>query len=102
MGEDDQMAVLCILSHGCNGFIYGYDGSVIAEEKITSYLGSDRCPAMKEKPKLVIMNTDQTGYDETEHDKSFNGGRSGERLVARTFKLSDIVVCYPTVKGKWI
>ena len=55
----DQMAVLCILSHGKDGFVYGSDGDCVPVNDILHYLDNIHCIQMAGKPKIVIINTCQ-------------------------------------------
>jgi len=55
----DQCVVLCILSHGGDGFIYGSDGAKIDTRKLLSNLDNVNCPNMKGKPKVIILQACQ-------------------------------------------
>ncbi|XP_022658140.1 caspase-3-like isoform X2 [Varroa jacobsoni] len=46
--------VLCVLSHGDRGFIYGHDGKLLLKEVLEAF-SPDRCPSLKGKPKLFII-----------------------------------------------
>ena len=59
--EDDQMAVLCILSHGGMNNIYGTDGKTIKLDTISDMLNNRNCPLMIGKPKLIIIQACQGG-----------------------------------------
>ena len=57
--------ILCVLSHGVNGFIFGVDGERIAIDTITSKFDGNNCPALSGKPKVFIIQACQGGksYD---------------------------------------
>ena len=57
----DQCAVLCLLSHGGDGFIYGSDGDKLDIRKLLSNLDNANCPQMKGKPKVIIIQACQGG-----------------------------------------
>jgi len=61
LDKSDDMAVLCLLSHGGKGFIYGSDGSKVKVSDVTRYLDNKNCPAMRDKPKQVIIQACQGG-----------------------------------------
>ena len=44
------MAVLCILSHGGKGFVYGSDGGKVKVEGLTKHLDNRSCRAMAGNP----------------------------------------------------
>ena len=47
--------VFCILSHGCDGGIYGVDGKCVKTVDIKKYLAADKCSHLAGKPKLGFM-----------------------------------------------
>ena len=55
------MAVLCILSHGGIGFVYGGDGEKAQNNSLSQWLDNNHCKAMANKPKLVIIQACQGG-----------------------------------------
>ena len=55
LSESDQMAVLCILSHGELGYVYGSDGNSVALGGIVDYFSNNKCTIMAGKPKYVII-----------------------------------------------
>ena len=67
MEKSDQMAVVCILSHGGNGFVYGSDGREVKVEDIAKHLDNKNCTAMAGKPKLVVVQACQACKYKTIH-----------------------------------
>lgn len=60
--KDYGMFVLVIMSHGTeNGKIYGTDLSCITSEEIEDALSHTNFPAMKGKPKLIIIQACRGG-----------------------------------------
>ena len=57
----DQCAVLVLLSHGREGFIYGSDGNKVELCKLFGKLNNKNCKKMAGKPKLVIVQACQGG-----------------------------------------
>ena len=53
--EADRCAVLCILSHGGDRFVYGVDGKQVNLNSLLSHLDNENCPQMMDKPKVVII-----------------------------------------------
>ena len=59
--ESDDMAVLCVLSHGEWNQVYGYDGKLVAMRDLIDCFSDEYCKQMKGKPKFVLMQTCQIG-----------------------------------------
>ena len=57
----DQCAVVCILSHGGDGFLYGSDGKTLNFTTIHRCLSNKNCVQMAGKPKIFIIHTCQGG-----------------------------------------
>ena len=53
--ESTNAFMLCILSHGGDGFILGVDGEKITIDEIVSKFDGDNCPALSGKPKVFII-----------------------------------------------
>ncbi|KAK3097715.1 hypothetical protein FSP39_012400 [Pinctada imbricata] len=62
--------VVCILSHGNNGVVYGKDGQGISIEDLLSYFKPDVCPSLTDKPKMFFIQACQvwTGNDPTPNE----------------------------------
>ena len=59
--DGDQMAILCIMSHGSVNKIFGSDGKRISLDAISAQLNNHNCPVMIGKPKLIIIQACQGG-----------------------------------------
>ena len=59
--EEDQLAVLCVLSHGGDRTIYGTDGKLITVMDLLKCLDNLNCVQMAGKPKIAIVQTCQGG-----------------------------------------
>ena len=56
-----QCCVLCVLSHGENGAIYGTDGKLLPVAELKYHLDARRCPTLKDKPKLIFLEACRGG-----------------------------------------
>ena len=59
--ERAQCCVLCVLSHGENGAIYGTDGKLLPVAELKYHLDARRCPTLKDKPKLIFLEACRGG-----------------------------------------
>ena len=59
--DTDQMAVLCVLSHGTRDCVYGSDGRVVSRYTLRDCLNNGNCTAMLGKPKILIIQACLTG-----------------------------------------
>ena len=59
--SEDDMLVLCILSHGVHGGILGSDSKLVKERTILDCLNNTNCSMMAGKPKLLIIQACQVG-----------------------------------------
>ena len=63
--QEDQCAVMCILSHGGDGFLCGSDGNKVDVNELLQPLNNINCKKMATKPKILIIQTCQGGeYNE--------------------------------------
>ena len=51
----DQCCVVCILSHGGEGFVIGRDGNRVYINEIMNIFDNKNCSLMREKPKVLII-----------------------------------------------
>lgn len=57
-----DMFILFVLSHGCQGNIYGTDVEKVSiEEDITSCFSHENCPTLAGKPKIFFIQACQGG-----------------------------------------
>ncbi|XP_071942186.1 caspase-14-like [Antedon mediterranea] len=56
-GISEDCFVVCIMSHGNNGYVTGVDGETVQIEKIAKSLNSAECPALAYKPKVFFIET---------------------------------------------
>ncbi|XP_050411175.1 caspase-2 [Patella vulgata] len=57
--ETHDCFILFILSHGKEGSVKGRDGEFVDITDIIDYFGSDKCPKLKDKPKLFFIQACQ-------------------------------------------
>ncbi|CAH8438427.1 unnamed protein product [Heterobilharzia americana] len=48
-------AVICLMSHGTIGRIYGVDGNSLSIHELTSLFTADNCPSLAGKPKIFFI-----------------------------------------------
>ena len=53
--DEDSCAVVCLLSHGGNGYLFGKDGKKANTDHILRHLDNEKCPQMMGKPKIVVI-----------------------------------------------
>jgi len=88
-----QAFVLVVLSHGEKGHVVCSDGKKISIEYITSCFDGNRCPDLRGKPKLFIIQACQTDeMDEGAKKKKIIKGTAGTEKA-------DSLVVYATVPG---
>lgn len=119
--------VLCLMSHGLEGFVYGADGETVLLEDVCGFFSNSRCRTLKGKPKLFVIQAcrgrdkdkgvvrDSPGSPETLPGNPVteaaisSGSADGEDEVAdRGFHFSipqiipdqaDVLMAYSTVSG---
>lgn len=119
--------VLCLMSHGLEGFVYGADGERVLLETVRGFFSNSRCSTLKGKPKLFVIQAcrgsdkdtgvvkDSPGSPETLPGNPVteaaisSGSADGEDEVAdRGFHFSipqiipdqaDMLMAYSTVSG---
>ncbi|GAA6110966.1 caspase-2 isoform X1 [Tachysurus ichikawai] len=118
--------VVCVLSHGVEGSIYGVDGKLLELDWVFERLDNSRCPLLQNKPKMFFIQAcrgeemdcgvDQLDGDdamqptgceqrdagrEENHDRQ-NGASEiseAERLRVKLPQRSDMICGFATLKG---
>ncbi|XP_052284327.1 uncharacterized protein LOC127880891 isoform X2 [Dreissena polymorpha] len=92
--------VVCILSHGEEGYIFGADGKKFELDAVFSLFDNTCCPDLRGKPKMFIVQACRGGaldrgvqYYPDEHDGS-------DPRVRQVPSMSDMLICYPTQEGR--
>lgn len=97
-------SILCLLSHGEEGYVFGTDGKRIPLDEIFLLFDNQRCPALINKPKVFFIQACRGGaldrgvkmpVDETDGGP---GPQSASSLVQHP-SMSDMLICYPTLEG---
>ena len=52
---------LVLMSHGSRGVVYGSDNQQVDLENILHIMDASRCPALRGKPKIIIIQACQKG-----------------------------------------
>ncbi|WAR14588.1 CASP2-like protein [Mya arenaria] len=95
--------VVCILSHGEEGYIFGADGKKFELDAVFSLFDNTCCPDLRGKPKMFIIQACRGGaldrgvqYYPDEHD-------GADARVRQVPSMSDMLICYPTQedRGSW-
>ena len=69
--------LLFIMTHGANGdTLYGSDGESVALDELAAIFEADKCPALKDKPKIFILHYCR-GPDEELAHREGRGSDSG-------------------------
>ncbi|XP_052760768.1 uncharacterized protein LOC128203403 [Mya arenaria] len=91
--------VVCILSHGEEGYIFGADGKKFELDAVFSLFDNTCCPDLRGKPKMFIIQACRGGaldrgvqYYPDEHD-------GADARVRQVPSMSDMLICYPTQEG---
>jgi caspase-like apoptosis-related cysteine protease len=108
--EAADMAVLCILSHGRHGLVAAADGRELETEWVLRQINNDGCPALRGKPKLVILQAcrgDEADYGVAPavtfpEERTASDARMVEPPASQQYKQlswEDMVVAYATLPG---
>ena len=57
------MAVLCLMSRGGEGYLYGTDGGIIDLSTLIQNMNDYTCKNMNKKPKFIVIECRQDGED---------------------------------------
>ncbi|KAL3862443.1 hypothetical protein ACJMK2_008409 [Sinanodonta woodiana] len=98
--KNADACVVCLLSHGEEGCIFGTDGKKINLDAVFSCFDNQSCEYLRGKPKLFIIQACRGGaldkgvrYSADEHD-----GSDSVRSI-HVPSQSDMVICFPTQYG---
>ena len=78
--------VLCLMSHGLEGFVYGADGEKVLLETVRGFFSNSRCSTLKGKPKLFVIQANRN-----------NGVVNGDPQIIPDE--ADMLMAYSTVSG---
>ena len=59
--NESKVFVLCILSHGERGLIYGEDGKLVRIEDLEKMFDGENCKQLAAKPKVFLIQACQGG-----------------------------------------
>ena len=59
--QDSDCCVVCLLSHGEEGFVFGTDGNKIPMDEIFEMYDNSRCRGLLGKPKVFIIQACRGG-----------------------------------------
>ena len=120
MNAEADMAIVVILSHGKDGFVYSADGQSINMEYIYEFFNNRNCPLLRGKPKFFIVQScrgdrpdqgveeEQGAASPVRHltkkrkNESVDGvsavGEAGDVARARP-TWEDMIIAYSTIPG---
>ena len=68
--------VVCILTHGVDGQIYGSDGMLVSVQELTRTFSGTKCPTLAGKPKVFLLQACRGG--QFDHGVTFEQTDDGE------------------------
>ena len=77
--------VVCVLTHGVNGEIYGTDGVLVAVEDLSHTFTGSKCPTLLGKPKIFLLQACRGG--KFDHGVKYEQTDDGEEKVIVDEKL---------------
>ncbi|KAK3092984.1 hypothetical protein FSP39_009646 [Pinctada imbricata] len=72
--EEYDCLVVCLLSHGDLGKVYGADSELLDIHEVQSYFYADQCPSLAGKPKLFFIQACQGLKKQTGLNVETDGG----------------------------
>ncbi|XP_067257761.1 caspase-2 isoform X1 [Chanodichthys erythropterus] len=121
---DYDCAVVCLLSHGVEGSIYGTDGQPLELDWVFGVFDNARCPLLQNKPKMFFIQacrgeemdngvdqldgqerTQSPGCEqrdagrEEERDNKERAEKERERMRVKLPQRSDMICGFATLKG---
>ncbi|KAJ8320398.1 hypothetical protein KUTeg_001985 [Tegillarca granosa] len=101
--QDHQHAdstVICLLSHGEDGYIFGTDGKKILLDDVFSLFDNKHCKLLIQKPKIFIIQACRGGALDSgipvPHLDETDGSDTNQKQLPSQ---SDMLICYPTQAG---
>lgn len=92
--------VVCLLSHGEDGYLFGTDGRKLELDKIFSLFDNNSCKSLIGKPKIFVIQACRGGaLDEGvcwSQTDEIDGSHPSRRQLPT---MSDMIICYPTQSG---
>ncbi|XP_071808878.1 caspase-6-like [Asterias amurensis] len=107
MDHSDSDCILCaFLTHGDDGIIYGYDGTLPISD-LFEYFRGENCPSLVGKPKVFLVQAcrgdkheigvETDAVDSDEPDSGYTVVDSGPRPTVPAG--ADILICYSVTQG---
>ncbi|KAK3104824.1 hypothetical protein FSP39_011023 [Pinctada imbricata] len=95
-----EACMVCLLSHGEEGHIYGTDGKKLELDSVFNLFSNVHCKYLMGKPKIFVIQACRGGAldsgvsldDQDEHDGS-------SMMFKQLPTLSDMIICFPTQTG---
>ncbi|ESO83598.1 hypothetical protein LOTGIDRAFT_133150, partial [Lottia gigantea] len=97
--ENSDACFICLLSHGEEGYIYGTDGEMLALNQIFDLFNNNKCPLLKGKPKIFIVQACRGGSFDRGVSIDETDGGPAIPMIKQLPTLSDMIIGYPTQAG---
>ncbi|XP_021370054.1 uncharacterized protein LOC110461055 isoform X2 [Mizuhopecten yessoensis] len=92
--------VVCLLSHGEEGYLFGTDGAKLELDKIFSLFDNNSCTSLIGKPKIFFIQACRGGaLDEGVAWKQADEIDGSHPSMRQLPTMSDMLICYPTQSG---
>ena len=92
--------VLCLMSHGSEGFVYGADGERVLLETVRNLFSNSRCSTLNGKPKLFVIQASRGNDIDKGAVKAGNPVTEGDISIPQIIPdQADMLMAYSTVSG---
>uniref|UniRef100_W5MP74 Caspase-2 n=1 Tax=Lepisosteus oculatus TaxID=7918 RepID=W5MP74_LEPOC len=103
-------SVVCLLSHGVEGAVYGTDGQLVELDWVLEYFDNAHCPQLQNKPKMFFIQAcrgedtdsgvDQSdGPERTSSPGCEQGDAAKEVVKVKLPQRSDMICGFASLKG---
>ncbi|XP_033764175.1 caspase-2-like [Pecten maximus] len=92
--------VVCLLSHGEEGYLFGTDGNKLKLDDIFALFDNNSCKSLIGKPKIFFIQACRGGaLDEGVEWKQADEIDGSHPSMRQLPTMSDMLICYPTQSG---
>ncbi|XP_076451833.1 uncharacterized protein LOC143287605 [Babylonia areolata] len=95
--------VICLLSHGEEGYMFGTDGKKIPLDEVFLLFDNRHCPTLLNKPKVFFIQACRGGMLDqgvkVKLDEPDGGPPGHQHNIQQHPSMSDMLICYPTLQG---
>lgn len=84
--SNDSALLVFIMTHGSTGdMLYGSDGELVSLKELAEIFDAKNCPALKDKPKIFILQFCRGEEEEPAHREGRGGGGGGGAGAPRKY-----------------